>query len=998
MKQIFATLVIIAAVAVGLLLLLPALISTDWARSELGRKLSTASDMDVRLEGPVRLSFLPNLSVVAKDIAISSDNGDISVRVPVFSTSITLSSLWSDKLEIQSISMADPAIRLAPSSASTQKNDAGPDDGIKKNDPFASLVDTLERLAVNHISIENGSLTLLDAASVASKVEAIDMDLGVPDLDREVSFSMAATQDKRRVQLDGTLSALRPILQRKPAELVLQAQTDPAPSPMLASVKAEGEISLNENGSYQVRGGRFDLGGQAFTMDALFQPGERHHFQLNLAADKVDIGAISGSGSADTSSEKPVAGQSEPSLVFLSTVDAQVSVTIGELSSGRLAASDLQFSASLKNGKLDAQLKRLRIDAGSISASVMTNVAEALPTVHGQVTSAGLDIDALAKLAGQTIPMSGKVTIDTAFAFRGLTASRMMQSVNARGTVGIRGGRIPLAALTAREADKIGDVTNLSLDATIQDVTKPVSIAGKMTWQGEAVGFKTQISPVDFLSAPSIGNASGPVVLSVTSKHLNASVNGNIGTTGTFRGNTSVTSPSLDKLMRWIGQPGSAGLRDFAFDGFVDGSSKGVAFTKARVGLNGIKASGEGSLKFGSPLSIRTALIFDKLDFAAFSGQSSGATANTGAPAKQVDAPIDLSFLKDLDVRIDVAADKIGYGKVFAGPVKTSLVIAGGKAELTIPQSPFYGGTISADMTADGSGKTAAVKLAASVAGATAASLLNDAAGFNRLEGKLATSLAITGTGNTTKTLRRSLAGTASMKFSNGAVRGINIAEVYNNLVGLLAGGFKSDENKKTTFTELGATFNIDKGIAATSDISLLSPLVRMDGAGTIDLAEQTLAINLNPRVVASLSGQGGDIATKGIGVPVIIDGTLSAPRIYPDLSKLMQDPKGTLEMLGRLGLPTRKLGLDKLLPGETPTDETRDRVRDKIGDLINGSGKSPALGDLINGALSGRQPGQPAATPQQETTGSGQNELDAAPATGPAKGEIGELLNQILR
>ncbi|NKC52048.1 hypothetical protein HED63_24430 [Ochrobactrum cytisi] len=279
--------------------------------------------------------------------------------------------------------MADPAIRLAPSSASTQKNDAGPDDGIKKNDPFASLVDTLERLAVNHISIENGSLTLLDAAGVASKVEAIDMDLGVPDLDREVSFSMAATQDKRRVQLDGTLSALRPILQRKPAELVLQAQTDPAPSPMLASVKAEGEISLNENGSYQVRGGRFDLGGQAFTMDALFQPGERHHFQLDLAADKVDIGTISGSGSADTSPEKPVAGQSEPSLVFLSTVDARVSVTIGELSSGMLAASDLQFSASLKNGKLDAQLKRMRIDAGSISASVMTNVADALPTVHG---------------------------------------------------------------------------------------------------------------------------------------------------------------------------------------------------------------------------------------------------------------------------------------------------------------------------------------------------------------------------------------------------------------------------------------------------------------------------------------------------------------------------------------------------------------------------------------------------------------------------------------
>src|SRR5690606_8688280 len=164
-----------------------------------------------------------------------------------------------------------------------------------------------------------------------------------------------------------------------------------------------------------------------------------------------------------------------------------------------------------------------------------------------------------------------------------------------------------------------------------------------------------------------------------------------------------------------------------------------------------------------------------------------------------------------------------------AGPVNTTLVVAAGKANLNVPQSPFYGGTIKAAVLADGSGEVPAIKLDIAIAGASAAPLLDDAAGFDRLEGKLVTNLAVTGGGKTTKTLSRSLGGTASVKFSDGAVRGIDIAEVYNNLVGLLSSGFKPDEGKKTIFTELGASFAIDKGIAQTNDISLLGPLVRME-------------------------------------------------------------------------------------------------------------------------------------------------------------------------
>jgi AsmA protein len=469
----------------------------------------------------------------------------------------------------------------------------------------------------------------------------------------------------------------------------------------------------------------------------------------------------------------------------------------------------------------------------------------------------------------------------------------------------------------------------------------------------------------------------------------------------------------------------------------IEAGPQGVSFNKANIGLNGVKASGDGAVKIGAPLDIRTSLKFAKLDFAALAGEGNGSAKGKQGPAGPSDAPIDLSFLKGLDAKIDVAADKIGYGKVFAGPVKTTLVVSGGVADLTVPQSPFYGGAIAAKMSADGSGDTPAIKLDMTIAGATAAPLLHDAAGFDRLEGKLDTNVAVSGTGKTTRTLRRSLDGKASVKFSDGALRGIDIAEVYNNLVGLLASGFKQDDNKKTTFTELGASFSIKNGIAETKDISLLGPLVRMDGAGRIDLAEQTLAINLNPRVVASLSGQGGDITAKGIGVPVIVDGSLSAPRIRPDLSSLMKDPKGALETLKQLGLPTGKLNLDKLLPEQAGPTAAGKGAGDLIGDLIKGNGsgqgavadgpdqgtngKPRDAGSIVKGAIGDLLKGKAAKTstsPPAPATNNGggsvvpnsdraEQEVSAQPGSNPiappspdapAKGEVKSLLDQLLR
>ncbi|BCM22343.1 hypothetical protein MJ8_61570 [Mesorhizobium sp. J8] len=961
--------------------------------------------MTIRLDGPVRLSLLPRLAVVADDISLSTGTGDIAISAPRFSTSITLSSLWSKKLEIQSVALADPTIALKASA----NEEPAPEPKDVQADPFAAAVDMLERLAINQVTITNGTLTS-GGSTGGAKVTAIDADLRVPDLDRETSFSVAGTSGGRRVEMSGSLSALRPVLKRQPTQIAIKARLDPAPVPKFSSLQASGEIQLNGNGSYQIKGGKFDIGDQSFQMDALFQPGTRYRFFADLAAKRVDVDALSDMGKGGSSAGETSAGSGEPDLAILSAFDADISVAIDELVGGKIRASDVQLAATLHDGHLEAKLEHFGLDAGNLTATASTTVGEAPPTIRGNIASSGLDVGSLAKLAGQSVPLSGKLTADMGFAFRGLTAERIRGSANLQGTVRIREGKLTLAALAEnRTAD---DITGLTLDAKVRDIGKPVDVTGKLAWRGQAVTFKSQLAPASFLAGGSVADASGPVSLSVSSKYLEGSISGSFGVGGTFKGQVSATSPSVDRLMQWLGQGAARSLQDFAFKGDVDAGPKQFSFQKATIALNGVKASGQGSVKLGQPLTIRTSLNFAKLDVAALAGSGGASAGGTQKPGAATDAPIDLSFLKGIDAKVDIKADKLGYGKVFAGPVATILTVADGKAHLNVPQSPFYGGTIAAEMTADGSGDAASLDLNTAIAGAAAAPLLRDAADFDRIEGTLNATVAVSGAGKTTKSLARSLGGKAAAKFSDGAFRGIDIAEVYNNLVGLLAGGFKQDQTKKTTFTELGASFAIENGIAQTTDISLLGPLVRMDGSGRIDLADQTLDIRLNPRVVASLAGQGGDLAVNGIGVPVVVQGPLFAPRAYPDLSALAKDPQGALDMLSRLGLPTGKLKLDKLIPGQTGSNGSGKGAADLIGDLLGKAAPKPkAPPPAPEPAVAPDNANTEDATPPSSNAGGEAEAEAAAPAAEPApidpqaaadspeapkKGEIDTLLDQL--
>ena len=166
----------------------------------------------------------------------------------------------------------------------------------------------------------------------------------------------------------------------------------------------------------------------------------RFHYGNIGGANRLDFSAFvetSASGSSKS------AGQSEkqsPSagLQALAGFDADVSVNVGAISVNDISAADVALTATLKDGVLTTRLEHLGIDAGGISAEITADVRKGEPTFKGRVASKGLDISKLASLAGQSVPLSGTLAMDTGFAFRGLGGDTFRKTVNASGIASLR--------------------------------------------------------------------------------------------------------------------------------------------------------------------------------------------------------------------------------------------------------------------------------------------------------------------------------------------------------------------------------------------------------------------------------------------------------------------------------------------------------------------------------------------------------------------------------
>jgi AsmA protein len=224
----------------------------------------------------------------------------------------------------------------------------------------------------------------------------------------------------------------------------------------------------------------------------------------------------------------------------------------------------------------------------------------------------------------------------------------------------------------------------------------------------------------------------------------------------------------------------------------------------------------------------------------------------------------------------------------------------------------LYKGTLSAKAAADVRQDAPRSTLSLQVKNVDAGPLLQDFLKKDFLEGTANVEASISAVGDVPERIKRSLNGKGQAVFTNGAIKGIDVAGMIRNVTASFGQTQQGAEKPRTDFSELNAPFTITDGVANTPGTSLASPLLRVLATGKANLVDESLDLRVEPKVVGTLKGQGDAKERSGVTVPVLVKGTFSAPRFEPDLKGMLEKGlrEGTLP--GIKGLPKTPEGLPK--------------------------------------------------------------------------------------
>ena len=276
--------------------------------------------------------------------------------------------------------------------------------------------------------------------------------------------------------------------------------------------------------------------------------------------------------------------------------------------------------------------------------------------------------------------------------------------------------------------------------------------------------------------------------------------------------------------------------------------------------------------------------------------------ASQSPPQPWSNASIGLTGLNYVDAQLRLSAAELNIASAHFAPAAIDATLAGGILKCAISNLGAYGGQASGEVDIDVSGGEPSYAMRSDIAGVRALPLLRSAAASTGSTAKCRRQIAVRSTGSSQRAIMSNLGGTVSADFRDGAIRGLNVAQMIRALASNPLSGWPEGREQTTDLTELSASFRIDKGEAATSDLNLVGPLVRMTGAGTIDLGAKTLSFRVEPKLVMTTEGQGRAADPVGFGVPVVIDGPWAEPRIYPDIAGMLDDPDAAYARLKDIG------------------------------------------------------------------------------------------------
>ncbi len=461
------------------------------------------------------------------------------------------------------------------------------------------------------------------------------------------------------------------------------------------------------------------------------------------------------------------------------------------------------------------------------------------------------------------------------------------------GEVRLENGTVTYTDMATGERQEVSEVS-ATLD--LETLDAPLSADGALRWNGERVEIALNSGPPRALLA---GDAT-PIRLSVDSLPLRLDYDGRIvlAEENRLEGAVEIDVPSLKGLAAWAGEEIEAAegtLEAFNLAGRLEAVGDNYSFTAESLRLDEITGSGGLDVNLaGEKPRLSGRLDLSQMDLTPYLPEPVEATDDAAAEveaeaavAEWSEEPLDLSGLHAADAQFDLSVEGITARDVTIGRSALGLVLEDGRLEADLQELNLYDGFGSGRVVLNARDERPSMALRLALEEVQSNPLLSDVADFERLEGRGAMSLDVTADGQSQREMVETLNGSGAISFTDGAIVGINLAQMARNVTAAFQ---DTGEAESTDFAELAGTFTIENGILRNDDLALLNPLLRVTGAGTADIPARTVDYRITPRAVASLEGQGGDLARRGIAVPIVVTGPWHDLSFRPDLESLVRD------------------------------------------------------------------------------------------------------------